>query len=141
MITIGIGILISMIYTRRTGYGSGGLVSAGIIALKLYSPVDIFVSMAVAVLICPLLQYLVRRFGLHGRDRIGVAMLAALSVRLIAGCFIQPLPWAGWVIPGLIAADMQRQGVLVTSQALLTVAILTAFAAQWVFFVGGSVLL
>ena len=36
ILTIGIGIAVSMICDWRTGYGSGGLVSAGTIALTLY---------------------------------------------------------------------------------------------------------
>ena len=65
-------------------------------------------------------------------------MLIALAFRLAAGNFVQPLPWLGWVIPGLIAADMQRQGVLETLSALTAVSVLTAFASQWLFRLGGA---
>lgn len=138
ILTIGIGIAVSMICDWRTGYGSGGLVSAGTIALTLYSPLRVGVSLLAALLIWPLLDFAVGRWGLHGRARVGWAMLMALALRLAAGNFVQPLPWLGWVIPGLIAADMQRQGVVETLSALTAVSVLTAFASQWLFRLGGA---
>ncbi|MGI6075779.1 MAG: poly-gamma-glutamate biosynthesis protein PgsC/CapC [Pyramidobacter sp.] len=132
LVTLGIGIFFSLIYEWRTGYGTGGLVSAGMLALSLYSPLRVLVCVATALLIWPVLAYPVRRYGIHGRARIGFAMLLALAVRLVSGRFIQPVPWVGWIIPGLIAADIQRQGPLETLCGLVSVSVLTAFAAQWI---------
>ena len=59
-----------------------------------------------------------RIFGLYGRQRISIALLLAVLLRLVSSSY---LPWIGWVVPGLIAADMQRQGVVPTVLALLIV--------------------
>ncbi len=131
LITLGIGIVFSLIYDWRTGLGTGGLVSAGMLALSLYSPHRVLLCLVTALLIRPVLSVAVKRMGIHGRARIGIAMLLALAFRLFFGSFMQPVPWVGWVIPGLIAADMQRQGVLETCCALVSVAVLTALTSQW----------
>jgi poly-gamma-glutamate biosynthesis protein PgsC/CapC len=132
-ITIGIGIIISMFYDWRTGFGSGGLISAGTLALTLYSPLRVLVCIAVSLLIWPVLDFCVKHWGLHGRTRIGMAMVMAIGLRLIIGNFVQPVPWVGWVIPGLIAADIQRQGAFATLCALSSVTVLTSFMSQWLF--------
>lgn len=138
MITIGVGIAVSMIYDLRTGYGSGGLISAGTLALTLYNPLRVLACVAAALIIWPALDFCVKHSGLHGRARVGWAMLMALAVRLIAGNFVQPVPWVGWVIPGLIAADIQRQGAIPTFSALASVSVVTAFVSQWLFRLGSA---
>ena len=139
LITLGIGITVSMIYAWRTGLGSGGLVSAGLLALSWRVPWRISACLVVALFLCPVLNRLVRRYGLHGRTRIGSAMLLALFIRLIVGMFIKPVPWVGWVVPALVASDMQRQGIVETLSAIVSVTCLTALLAQLVFQLGSVI--
>ena len=136
LITLGLGIIISMIFSSRTGLGSGGLVSAGLLALSMRAPSRVIGCAIAAIAIYPVLGYAVDRFGFHGRTRIGLAMLIALALRFAAGFFFQPVPWIGWVVPALLAADMQRQGILETLCAAVTVSCLTGLLAQFVFQAG-----
>ena len=136
LITLGIGIAVSMVYGWRTGLGSGGLVSAGLLALSLRAPWRLAGCVAASVLIFPVLNLLVQRYGLHGRTRIGWAMLMAVALRLAAGMIIKPVPWIGWVVPALLAADMQRQGVIETLSAATSVTCLTGLLAQLLFLIG-----
>lgn len=138
LITLGLGIVISMIYGERTGLGSGGLVSAGLLALSLRAPMRVLACLIVAAALCPLLRFTVDHFGIHGRTRIGFAMLMVLAVRLAAGQFMQSVPWVGWVVPALIAADMQRQGILETLASVVSVTCLTGLLAQFLFQIGGA---
>ena len=139
LITLWIGITVSMIYAWRTGLGSGGLVSAGLLALSLRAPWRIAACLFVAIFLCPVLNWLVRQYGLHGRMRIGWAMLLTLFIRLVAGMFIKPVPWIGWVVPALLATDMQRQGIVETVSAIVSVMCLTALLAQLVFQLGSVI--
>lgn len=140
IITVGVGIALSMLYGWRTGYASGGLISAGIIALSLHSPQKLLGCLVASLIIWPLLALCVNHSGLHGRARIGCAMLMALSLRLIISCFIRPVPWIGWVIPGLIAADIQKQGLCETLTALINVSVMTAFVSMLTFQIGSLLL-
>ena len=38
--------------------------------------------------------------------------------------------WFGWVVPGLIAADMQRQGALETLASLAVTSVMTGFLSE-----------
>ena len=66
-------------------------------------------------------------------------MILALIIRLIAGFFVKPVPWVGWVVPALLAADMQRQGIVETMSAIVSVTCLTALLAQLVFQLGSVI--
>ncbi len=140
LITLAAGIVFSMIYDSRTGLGSGGLISAGLLALSLRNPQRLLACLFVALMICPVLDLAVRRLGLHGRARIGTAMLFALAIRLLAGSFIHPVPWVGWVVPALVAADMQRQGVILTISSVGIVVCLTGLCSQTAILIGNVVL-
>jgi len=101
-----------MIFYQRTGVATGGIISPGLLAIRSFSPQLFATTILNALIILFILEALVRIFGLYGRQRISIALC------LQSHCY---LPWIGWVVPGLIAADMQRQGVVPTVLALLIV--------------------
>ncbi|MGB4027150.1 MAG: poly-gamma-glutamate biosynthesis protein PgsC/CapC [Acetomicrobium sp.] len=110
--------ILGMIFYQRTGVATGGIISPGLLAIRSFSPQLCATTILNALIILFILEALVRIFGLYGRQRISVALLLAVSLRLVSSPY---LPWIGWVVPGLIAADMQRQGVVPTVLALLIV--------------------
>ena len=107
-----------MIFYQRTGVATGGIISPGLLAIRSFSPQLCATTILNALIILFILEAFVRIFGLYGRQRISIALLLAVSLRLVSSSY---LPWIGWVVPGLIAADMQRQGVVPTVLALLIV--------------------
>ncbi|HOM96883.1 MAG TPA: poly-gamma-glutamate biosynthesis protein PgsC/CapC [Acetomicrobium sp.] len=115
---IALSIILGMIFYQRTGVATGGIISPGLLAIRSFSPQLFATTILNALIILFILEALVRIFGLYGRQRISIALLLAVSLRLVSSSY---LPWIGWVVPGLIAADMQRQGVVPTVLALLIV--------------------
>jgi hypothetical protein len=76
---------------------------------------------------------MVRLFSIYGRQRIAAAMVVAILLRIAtSGLFPGTSLWIGWVIPALIAADIQKQGffktvsgaVSVTAVSLMTMEVL-----------------
>ncbi|WP_233572653.1 poly-gamma-glutamate biosynthesis protein PgsC/CapC [Fretibacterium sp. OH1220_COT-178] len=129
-VTVGIGVLFGLIWSRRTGWSCGGLVTPGLLALHAGSPYRIAMALALGGLLAAPLGTLSHALGLYGRERVGAAMLLALAVRLVLTPFV-PVPfWIGWVVPGLVAADAQRQGVSMTLCGALSCAVATAFATD-----------
>lgn len=119
------GVAASMIWHRRTGLSSGGIVSPGVLAMTMGDLRRVAAGIAVAVAVALVLR-LVRRFRpLFGHERTGTAMLLALVIRFAAGGASADPLWFGWVVPGLIGADVERQGVVQTLSSLF----ITAFAA------------
>ena len=110
-----LALLFSGIYSSRTGWGAGGVVTPGFLALHASRPLLLAAMLGGGVLLALPLEVLVRRFALFGRERLTVALLLSVgTLGVLEGLFAVPLPWYGWVSPGLVAADCQRQGALGT---------------------------
>jgi len=135
---IALGIALGLFYFHRTGYSPGGIITPGFIALELASPEKVAFALVSGCAVSALLFLAVRAWGLYGRQRTGVAMLIALALKIIAGSVLPALDlWVGWVIPGLIGADMQRQGVLPTIAASMSAAFAASFGAVLFSWAGG----
>ena len=122
------GILVGMLFYRKTGYSPGGILSPGLAALDFGNLYAVVVSLSAAFFLAVMLELLVRRRGLFGRQRMAAALGMALVLRLGLSVWMPVSPelsWVGWVVPGLVAADMQRQGVIPTAGGFLGAASVT----------------
>lgn len=132
-----IGLLVSLIFTGLTGIYPGGIIVPSYLALFVDQPARIGGTLAAALLthLCFKLasQYLI----LFGRRRFIFMILIGgfwtfLWYQVIP--FILPASMEfrviGWVIPGLIANNFERQGVTVTTASLITVTVAVYFIGQ-----------
>ena len=126
------GVLVSLLFTELTGL-SAGLIVPGYLALSLHSPLRLVYTLlisAAAMAICRLLSQAVI---LYGRRRyfvfLAVGMLAKLALGMSGSGAIGTI---GYLIPGLLGRDMERQGILKT---LASATIVTVFIV-----LGGMVL-
>lgn len=130
---LAIGMLLGMFYYHKTGFANGGIITPGVIAMFIGDPLKIAVSMAAAVITWLLLKVLLRFISIYGRQRLAAAMLIALALRYpLVSVLGESSLWLGWVVPGLMGADMQRQGALPTITGVVIVSIATAMAVQLV---------
>lgn len=120
------GILLGMFYYHKTGWACGGIITPGVIAMYIHDPWKISVSLAAGVVTWILLDLLVRLTNIYGRQRLAAALLIALALRYpLASVWGETSLWLGWVVPGLIGADVQRQGFVTTFAAIVAVSIVT----------------
>ena len=125
------GMLLGMFYYHKTGWACGGIITPGVIAMYIGDPYKVGVSIAAGLLTWIILDRLVRFFGLYGRQRLAAAMLIALALRYpLVSVLGEASLWLVWVVPGLIGADIQRQGVLTTLTAVVAVSVVTAMSVQ-----------
>lgn len=125
------GMLLGMLYYHRTGWACGGIITPGIIAIYIADPGKLAVSLAAGLLTWAVLELLVRQFSLYGRQRLASAMLIALALRYpLVSVLGESSLWLGWVVPGLVGADMQRQGFVPTLTAVVAVSVATAMGVQ-----------
>jgi poly-gamma-glutamate biosynthesis protein PgsC/CapC len=125
------GMLLGMFYYHKTGFACGGIITPGVIAMYIGDPWKVAVSLAAGLLTWIVLDVLVRLFSLYGRQRLAAAMLIALALRYpLVSVWGETSLWLGWVVPGLIGADIQRQGLAVTLAAVVAVSIATAMSVQ-----------
>jgi poly-gamma-glutamate biosynthesis protein PgsC/CapC len=137
--TLLIGLLLALLYMEATGISPGGLVVPGYLALYLDQPLRVGATLAVAGLSVLAYRLLSRRLILFGRRRF-VLMILLGAVLAQAWSFAQPrlfgdpleLRVIGWVIPGLLASNLERQKPLSTLASLATVAVMTYFVARLV---------
>ncbi len=130
-ICLAIGILLGMFYYHKTGWACGGIITPGVIAIYIGDPDIVLVSIAAGLGTWLVLGLLVRFTGLYGRQRLAAAMLIALAFRYpLVSVWGETSLWLGWVVPGLLGADMQRQGVTMTLSAVVAVSAVTAMSVH-----------
>ena len=129
---IGLGLVISLIFSETLGLAAGGMVVPGYLALMLHEPLRIVGTMGCALLTLGALKLLSQYTFIYGRRRIVVAVLIGFVFGALSRDLLNfrwhdaplDLRTIGFVIPGLIANWMERQGVLQTLCVMATTAVL-----------------
>lgn len=127
---IALSVLLGLVYTEFTGMLTGGLVSAGYLALFVQQPARIVATLAFSGLIWLAMRALSVRVILYGRRRFALTVALSFVAWFLAERFLLPfiqLPAdvrvVGRIIPGLIANDMLRQGFWRTLLSVVLVAL------------------
>ena len=150
-LSIGLGLVVSLAFSELFGLAAGGLVVPGYIALYMSRPIDVAATLAAALLTFFLVRILSSFVIVYGRRRTalmiltgyasGVLLSSALASAFepaggpaglspdsalgLAALGRQTLEAGviGYIVPGLIAIWLDRQGVLPTLASLLTSAV------------------
>lgn len=133
--TIGLGMLMSLLLTEVVGMAAGGIVVPGYIALSLHRPVELILTVSIAFITLFVIKLLSKFVIIYGRRLLVISILLGYFLVFLAiqipGWFHLPLRFGifpiGFVIPGLIAYWMERQGVIETICAMFIAATLTRF--------------
>ncbi len=135
-----LGLLVSLLFIGLTGYYPGGIIVPSYLVLFIDQPARIAGTLAAALLtsICYKIasQYLI----VFGRRRLVFMILFGglwtfISLQFFPALLPASLEFRviGWVIPGLIANQFERQGVLITTAALFTVTAVIYFLGKLLF--------
>lgn len=131
-LAIGMGLVVSLLFSELFGLAAGGMVVPGYIALRLGSPVDVALTLAAAFATYLIVHALSTITIVYGKRRTVLMVLVGYLVgifisRISFGALeVQPLLGGaefaviGHIIPGLIAIWIDRQGLLETVSTLLT---------------------
>ena len=126
--TVALSVILSFLVTELTGLLTGGMVSAGYLAFYFSEPMRILSTFLLSALIALILRLSREFLILYGRRRFMLSIL--LSILFVyalekAYFILSPLSLdlrvIGYIIPGLIANDMEKQGIIRTSFALIIV--------------------
>ena len=132
-----IGLLVSLAFIGLTGIYPGGIIVPSYLVLFLSDPERIVGTLLAAFLTMVTYRLSCRWLILFGRRRFAFLILvgglwAMLWSQLFP--FIFPISTEfqviGWMIPGLIANHMERQGVVVTTASLVTVTLAIGFVGR-----------
>ena len=118
---IGTGIFISFIFTELTGLLAGGLIVPGYFAIFWDQPARILMTFIVALLSFLVVSILSNFIVIYSRRRFMASVLSGYILGwLLATYFIDFIPFQtdirviGYIVPGLIANDMIKQGIFKT---------------------------
>jgi poly-gamma-glutamate biosynthesis protein PgsC/CapC len=135
-----LGIAFGFLFFELTGLAAGGIIVPGYIALFVNEPSRILATLAVALVAYLIVEQLARYLVVFGRRRFLLMILVAFTLRLLLEESRMILPESGfdmqaigYIIPGLIANEFYRQGILRTAAALTVVSVLVWLVLQLIF--------
>lgn len=128
-VSIGIGLAISLMFSEMFGLAAGGMVVPGYIALHLTDPAAVLLTLGAGLLTFIVVRLLGSLAIIYGRRRtvlmILIGYLIGGAVRYLLGRMGTDAEYAviGYIIPGLIAIWLDRQGVIETFSSLVTASV------------------
>jgi poly-gamma-glutamate biosynthesis protein PgsC/CapC len=131
-LSVGIGLIVSFVYTELTGLFGGGLVVPCYFALYMNQPARIVATLVAALAAYVVVWAISNIVILYGRRRFAACVLTGFWIGWAMARAGIKLGWGGhelrtigYIVPGLIANDIARQGVIrtVASVVLLSAAV------------------
>ena len=129
-ISIGLGIVLSLILSEALGVTAGGIIVPGYISLFLHQPIQVLITFTVAMFVWLIIKGMSRVMFLYGKRRIVLALILGFLFGYISRNVyidsetINSVAVIGNIIPGLIANWMDRQGVVRTISVVLLTAVI-----------------
>ena len=127
---IALSIILGFLSQEFLGLASGGLVSAGYLAYYFNQPYRIIATLVMAILVYLTVKILEHFLFIYGRRRfalcviLGIIYAWILNELIVSANLISiDIRIIGYVVPGLIANDMLKQGILKTLAVVLIIGI------------------
>ena len=124
-----LGVIVSVLFFEWTGLSPAGLIVPGYFVLSLHSPMRIVCTLVVSLLAAFAVRLLSRAAILYGRRRFAALILLAAAIQSLislSGMLPFRADVIGILIPGIIAREFDRQGIV---KSLLSLAVVTAVLA------------
>jgi poly-gamma-glutamate biosynthesis protein PgsC/CapC len=148
-VSIGLGLAVSLLFSELFGLAAGGMVVPGYIALSLSKPLDVALTLAAGVATYLLVHVLSMSTVIYGKRRTVIMILVGYVIGMLVGTLslppLEPTPQRlamapptefsviGYIIPGLIAIWIDRQGWIETISVLLTASVVVRLLLILVF--------
>ncbi len=145
-VAIGLGVLISLFFLETFGAAAGGIVVAGYVAMHLHQPITILATLSISIIVFIIVKFLGNFMFIYGRRRMVITVLLGFIIGWMAryyGIFANlssnySVNVIGFIIPGLIANSMERQGIVKTLSIMVVAAVIVRFLLVLIF--GGEII-
>jgi poly-gamma-glutamate biosynthesis protein PgsC/CapC len=132
-IALVLGVILSLLFSEKTGIVPAGMVVPGYLALVFDQPIFIAVIFGISLLTYVIVTYgLARITLLYGRRKFAAMLAVGIVLKLILDYTYPVLPFEilefrgiGVIVPGLIANTIQKQGAIITIGSTLLLGGLT----------------
>lgn len=126
---VGIGMFLSLILTETIGLAAGGIVVPGYIALVLHHPEQVIATILAGLVTYLVIKWLSSYIIIYGRRLLIISILIGYLIAYLTritpminlNTFSINIQTVGFVIPGLIAYWIARQGIIPTLAAMIIV--------------------
>lgn len=133
---VGIGLVVSLLFSEFLGVTPGGIIVPGYLALGIHDPLQIGITLAISALTWFVVHALSSVVIVYGRRRTVLMILTGFLLGSLARAVLEPgtlvgsfeLDVIGYIVPGLIAIWIDRQGVVSTVSTAVTASIVTRLA-------------
>jgi len=138
---VGIGVIISLIFSELLGASAGGIVVPGYLALYLDKPMQILGTLIISLLTWGIIRIIGNFTLLFGKRRMVLSILIgfilgwASRLLVINDITVMQLQMQsiGYIVPGLIANWFERQGFWKTISTMSIAAVLVRLVLMVVF--------
>lgn len=145
-ISIGLGLFVSLLFSEFLGLAAGGMVVPGYFALHLGDPAKVAMTLAVGILTYLVVRFMMFFMVVYGRRRTVLMILVGFLIGALVRNYVSfevsqfeiDLSVIGFIIPGLIAIWIDRQGLIETASTLLISSVMVRMAL--ILISGGEVL-
>ena len=147
MQAIGLGLVVSIIFSETLGLAAGGMVVPGYMAMMIHHPARIVGTVVVSLATFIVIKILSNYMFIYGRRRTVLVILIGFLIGWFSREYFtidfigeQSIEFqaVGYIIPGLIANWMERQGVVEPFTPRTVAAVLVRLLLM--IFTGGKVL-
>ena len=132
-----IGLLVSLLFISIVKYYPGGIIVPGYLVLFVDQPYRLAGTFIASLLTMLIYKIASRYMILFGRRRFVFMILFGALITFLLSNFLPDiftesieLKVIGWVIPGLIAINFEKQGVIITSSCMVAVITATYYIGQ-----------
>jgi poly-gamma-glutamate biosynthesis protein PgsC/CapC len=138
---VGIGVILSLIFTELLGASAGGIVVPGYIALYLDKPMQIIGTLLVSLVTWGIIRIIGSFTLLFGKRRMVLSILIGFIIgwgtRMLVfhnhTVFDLQMQSIGYIVPGLIANWFERQGFWKTLSTMMVAAVMVRLLLMVIF--------
>jgi poly-gamma-glutamate biosynthesis protein PgsC/CapC len=134
-----IGIVVAVLYVEIMDVYPGGIIVPAYFAAYLDQPTQLLITLLAAALGLVSYRFLSRYLILFGKRRFVTMILLGVFWAQVCSLILPhvfssglDLRAIGWIIPGLLANNLEKQRIIPTAASLFTVAVITYFLVQLV---------
>lgn len=119
-LAVGLGLVLNFLFFELLGLNLGGMVIPGFIALEIHYPLRVVITVALSISVYVVIKLLSNFMLIYGRRHLIIAILMGFllteilnKMPVIFNYSFRP-QIVGFILPGIIAYWMERQGIINT---------------------------
>lgn len=138
---VGIGVIISLIFSELLGASAGGIVVPGYIAMYLDKPMQILGTLVVSLMTWGIIRIIGNFTLLFGKRRMVLSILIGFILGWLTRAlvfqnvtiYVLQMQSIGYIVPGLIANWFERQGFMKTLSTMTVAAVVVRLLLMVIF--------